>query len=174
MKKVAIIGSGGSGKSTLAGVLGEMLRLPVYHLDALYWKPGWVPMPTEEWGKFMEQLVSKDKWIIDGNYARTIDIRLNESDTIIYLDYPTYLSLFRLIKRRIQYHGKTRPDMGEDCLERINFQFIRWVSNYRRDKRPEILKKLHEFKHKKAIHILESPKQLNNFLNQLKDGTTIS
>lgn len=95
MEKIAIIVAGGTGKSTLARELGEILKLPVYHLDTLYWKPGWVSTPTEEWEQVMVNLVSKDKWIIDGNYGKSIDIRLKKADTVIFLDYPTYISLFR-------------------------------------------------------------------------------
>jgi adenylate kinase family enzyme len=174
MKRIAIIGSGGSGKSTLARELGKILKLPVYHLDALYWKPGWVRTPDEEWDQLMEALVSKEEWIIDGNYGRTMDIRLRKADTIIYLDYPTYLCLFRAIKRRIQYHRKTRPDMGEGCTERIDRQFIRWIWNFRRDERPWILQKLNDIRNGKQIHIITSPGQLKAFLRHLRAGINIS
>jgi len=122
----------------------------------------------------MEALVSKEEWIIDGNYGRTMDIRLRKADTIIYLDYPTYLCLFRAIKRRIQYHGKTRPDMGEGCKERIDRQFIRWIWNFCRDERPCILQKLNDFRDEKQIHIITSPGQLKAFLRHLRAGTNIS
>ncbi|WP_160042652.1 DNA topology modulation protein [Paenibacillus sp. USDA918EY] len=171
MKKITIIGSGGSGKSTLASELGKILGLPVYHLDALHWKTGWKPTPKKEWDQLMEELVSRNEWIIDGNYGRSMDVRLQASDTIIYLDYPTYLSLFRGIKRSMQYYGKTRPDMGEGCAERIDFQFFKWILHYRRDQRPNILKKLNMLQDKKNIHIFASPKQLKNFLKQLNEGT---
>jgi len=167
VKRIAIIGSGGSGKSTLAKELGQILNLPVYHLDALYWRAGWVPAPEHEWDLLMQELVLKEEWIIDGNYGGTMDIRLREADTIIFLDYPTCLSLFRALKRRIQYQGKTRPDMGEGCQEKIDYQFIKWIVNYRRDKRPGILKKLNKLTDKKEVYIFQSPRQLKNFLKQL-------
>ena len=85
MRKIIIIGSGGSGKSTLARKLGEMTRIPVFHLDALYWKPGWVPTPREEWNARVKALVNQDQWIIDGNYGGTLNIRMTEADTIIFL-----------------------------------------------------------------------------------------
>lgn len=167
MKKIAIIGSGGSGKSTLAKQLGSILNLPVYHLDFYYWKPNWVPTAEEEWDNFVETLVKKEEWIIDGNYRRTMDIRLREADTIIFLDYPTRLSLYRAIKRRVQYNGKIRPDMGEGCTEKIDYQFLKWIWNYRRENRTEIMKKLNELKHTKQIYIFTSPKQVNVFLSEL-------
>lgn len=167
MEKIAIIGSGGTGKSTLAMELGEIFSLPIYHLDASFWRPGWVQRPQEEFDQILIDLVSKDKWIIDGNYSRTMDIRLIKADMIIFLDYPTYISLFSIIKRRIQYHGKTRPDMGEGCKEKIDLEFILWIYNFRKNKRPEIIKKLSEVRDNKKIHIFKSPRELYNYLKQL-------
>lgn len=172
MNKIVVIGSGGAGKSTLSKQLGQLLDVPIFHLDALYWKPGWVLTPEEERDKLMEELVAGEQWIIDGNYGRTMDIRLREADTVIYLDYPTSLCLFRAIKRRIKYHRKTRSDMGEGCEERISYPFIQWIAHYRRDHRPGILQKLNHFMDRKQIYIFTSPKQVNLFLKRLEEKST--
>ncbi|WP_017811912.1 DNA topology modulation protein [Paenibacillus shenyangensis] len=166
MQKIAIIGSGGSGKSTLSKKLANKLNLPVYHLDALHWRPGWVPTPVAEWDQLQLELTAQNEWIIDGNYGRTMDIRLREADTIIYLDYPTYISLFRAVKRRFQYKGKTRPDMAAGCEEKIDLKFVKWIWRYRRDQRPKVLSKLNELKSSKQIYIFTSPRQLEQFLQQ--------
>jgi len=168
MNKIAIIGSGGAGKSTLARTLGEILSLPVIHLDALFWHPGWIPTDEAEWDRQMEELVARERWIIDGNYGRTMDVRLEAADTIIFLDYPTRIPLLRVVKRRLQYHGKTRPDMNEGCHEKLDLQFIQWVYNYRRDKRPSIMKKLEGYRQSKKVLIFSSPKQLKPFLRRLE------
>jgi len=169
MKRVAIIGSGGTGKSTLAQQLGTITNLPVYHLDALHWKPGWVPTPEDEWDQLMEELTSQDEWIMDGNYGRSMDTRLQRADTVIFLDYPTRVSMYRAIKRAIRDYGKTRPDMGEGCNERYNAEFFKWVLHYRRYKRPGILKKLDKLKDQKKVYIFESPRQLKEFLEGVKE-----
>ncbi|WP_046213585.1 DNA topology modulation protein [Paenibacillus wulumuqiensis] len=166
MQKIAIIGSGGSGKSTLSRKLAAKLQLPVYHLDSLYWRSGWVPTPAAEWDQFLTELTAQSEWIIDGNYGRTMDIRLREADTIIYLDYPTYISLFRAVKRRFQYKGRTRPDMAAGCEEKMDLKFAKWIWRYRRDQRPKILKKLDDLKDNKTIYIFTSPRQLERFLEQ--------
>ena len=82
MKKIVLIGSGGSGKSTLAKQLGEKLKINVYHLDALFWKPNWVGVPKDEQRMIQKDLVKRQEWIIDGNYGGTMEIRLNAADTI--------------------------------------------------------------------------------------------
>ncbi len=80
-----------------------------------------------EWDSLMERLASGKEWIIDGNYGRTMDIRLQEADPVIFLDYPAYLSWLRVLKRRVQYHAKTRPDMGEGCPKKVDRQFLKWI-----------------------------------------------
>lgn len=168
VKKIAIIGSGGSGKSTLARELGERLHIEVFHLDALFWKPGWVGVPKEEQRLVQNELVEKEKWIFDGNYGGTMDIRLNNAETIIFLDIPRIICAFRVIKRRFQFRNKTRPDMGEGCEERISFEFLKWVWQYPKIKKPLIMKKLESFSREKEVIILTSPREVERFLKKIK------
>ena len=125
MKRIILIGSGGSGKSTLARQLGDKLKLNVYHLDALFWKPNWVGVPKNEQIEVQNELVEKEEWIIDGNYGGTIDIRLKSADTIIFLDVHRTICVYRAFKRMLQYRNKTRPDMGAGCKERLDFGFLK-------------------------------------------------
>ncbi|MES1043780.1 DNA topology modulation protein [Heyndrickxia oleronia] len=167
MKKIVLIGSGGSGKSTLARQLGEKLKIRIYHLDSLFWKPNWVGVPKDEQIKVQSEVVKKEKWIIDGNYGGTMDIRLNAADTIIFLDIPRTTCVFRAFKRVLQYRNKTRPDMGEGCKERFSFEFFKWIWDYPKTKKPEILEKLQELSKEKAIIILKSPKDVEKFLEKV-------
>jgi adenylate kinase family enzyme len=167
MKRILIIGSGGAGKSTLAKQLGDRLQIDVVHLDALYWKPGWVETPKLEWQERVESLIQQEAWIIDGNYSSTIDVRLPASDTVIFLDFPRWLCLWRVIKRWWIYRTKTRPDMGSGCPEKLDWQFIQWVWNYSKRSRPAILAKLERVKHEKTVIVLRSPNCLRQFLQEL-------
>ncbi|MFO1445502.1 DNA topology modulation protein [Bacillus sp. Bva_UNVM-123] len=166
MKKIIIIGAGGAGKSTLAHKLGQILNIEVFHLDALFWKPNWTPTPQEEWESMTKQLLAKNSWIIDGNFGSTMDLRIQEADTIIFLDYSTIRCLYGVIKRRIQYHGKTRPDMGDKCPEKLDFEFIKWIAKYRKKKSPNIIAKLNELEHKTVFHF-RNPKETKNFLEKI-------
>lgn len=132
MKKVLLIGSGGSGKSTLAKALSARTGLPLFHLDALYWRPGWDAMARPEWTALVERLVQEPEWIMDGNYGGTLDQRLATCDTVVLLDLPPWLCLWRLIRRRFRHAGKSRPEMAPGCPERLDAAFLWWVASYRK------------------------------------------
>lgn len=167
-KRIMIIGSGGSGKSTFARNLGEKTGLPVIHLDKEYWKPNWQETAKDEWHRKVEEFVERDSWIIDGNYGGTMDIRLNKADTVIFLDLPTVTCIYSIIKRRIIYLNKTRPDMCDGCKEKMDLEFFLWVWNYKKRSRPKIIERLDSFKNEnKNIIIFKTRKQVNRFINKL-------
>lgn len=168
MKKIAVIGSGGAGKSTLSRQMSEILHIPVYHLDAYYWKPDWKPSEKEEWKQEQSQMMQEREWIMDGNYGSTMDSRLAAADMIIFLDLPRWVTTYRVMKRRVMYHGKTRPDMNEGCPERLDWAFIKWVWHFRRDKRDGIMRKLEQLTEDKQIIILRSRAEVKQFLRQLE------
>ena len=172
MKKIAIIGSGGSGKSTLARRLGEFLKIEVFHLDALFWKPGWIGTSKDEQKLIQSELVEHENWIFDGNYSGTMDIRLNNADTIIFLDMPRTICAYRVMKRRLQYRNKTRPDMGEGCEEKLDLEFLKWLWEYPKTKKPVIMKKLESLSIEKEIIILTNPSEVERFLNRIKTQTS--
>lgn len=168
MKRVIVLGCAGSGKSTFSQRLGEALGLPVVHLDSLYWKPGWIAAPNEQWDAIVEQVTKPDEWIIDGNYSRTLDMRLKRSDTVIFFDFPRMLCLYRVIKRRIVYRGRTRPDMGPGCREQLDPAFLRWIWNFRKRNRPKLLEKLEQVRERQTVIIFKSPKEVKAFLESVK------
>ena len=164
MRRILVIGSGGAGKSTLARRMGERLRVPVIHLDALYWRPGWVTAPPDEWNREVARLIAGDSWILDGNYSRTLDVRIPAADTIVFLDLPRLVCLWRIMKRRVQFHQRSRPDMPAECPERVSWQFIDWVWNYPRRQRPRVLERLHAVAAEKHVVILKSQRDVERFV----------
>ena len=163
MDKIIVIGCGGAGKSTFSRKLSNLLDIPVYHLDKLFWNKGWIETPQKEFNKKIKKVISKDKWIIDGNYIKTIDIRAKDADTIIFINMPTYICLYRIFKRRFMYRGKSRPDMADGCPEGIDIEFFKWVLSYNKKIRPEILKKLSLYKEKNIV-VLNGRKEVKKFL----------
>ena len=136
MHRVLIIGPCGAGKSTLAAKLAPKLGLPVYHMDKLNWKPGWVESYKNEIREKLASITAQDRWLIDGNYGGTLAPRLARADTIIYLDYPIRLCVTRLIKRIWTYRGRTRPDMTEGCPERFDLGFLFYLLQWNVGPRP--------------------------------------
>lgn len=166
MKRVIIIGCGGSGKSTLARHMGEKTGLPVVHLDQLFWKPGWEERSKPEFDKIVQQELEKEEWIMDGNFTRTLPMRIQRCDTVIYLDFSRAACLLGVLKRVLTTYGKVRPDMGEGCPERIDFGFLKWVWNYNKNKREGNYRLLNEADHAETI-VLKNRRSVRKFLKTL-------
>jgi len=167
MQRVLVIGHCGAGKSTLAAKLGSILKLPVVHLDQYFWKPGWVETEQDAWQEAVRRLVSGEQWIIDGNYDRTLDIRLPRADTVILLDFPTRICMWRIMKRVISGFGRTRPDLAPGCPEKIDLEFLRWAWRFRRDVRPRVFAALEKFYQGGELIILATPAEVSAFLSSL-------
>jgi adenylate kinase family enzyme len=167
MKKVLIIGSGGAGKSTFARRLGEVTGIEVVHLDRLYWNPNWVETPKDEWKRILNKILERDSWIMDGNYSGTMEMRLKECDTTIFLDLPRALCLWRILKRVILYRKGTRPDMAEGCREKLAWDFLKWIWTYPAETKPKVEGLLKRFQDTKTIVCLKSNEEIENFLSGL-------
>ena len=163
---IGLLGPNGAGKSTLARKLGEKTGLPVVHLDALFWKPGWVEMPKDEFDALLRQEMAKEQWIMDGNFNRTMPERIKRCDTIIYLDFSRLACLMGVLKRVITTYGKVRPDMGEGCPERIDLEFLKWVWNFNKNKRESYYKLLNEAENVETI-VLKNRRAVKLFLKTL-------
>jgi adenylate kinase family enzyme len=167
-KRVVIVGNSGSGKSTLARAIGAKLGLPMIHLDAVFWRPGWVEPDKAEFDAEVLGLTAQHEWVIDGNYNRTLDARLAVADLVIFLDFPRWQCLWRVCRRRMQYRGTSRPDMGAGCPEKIDLPFLRWVWNYNRQRQPAVLERLARAKAAgKSVVRLQNPKEVRGFLTEL-------
>lgn len=168
MKKIIVVGSGGAGKSTFARRLGDALNIEVIHLDQIYWKPNWVTMPKDEWSKILEGLLASDSWVMDGNFGGTREMRMAASDTIIFLDIPRRICLYRILKRAVVYYGRTRPDMAEGCREKFDPEFVEWVWNYPNRSKRSLLEQIEKFADKKIV-ILRSTNEIESFLEELRN-----
>lgn len=168
MKRIILIGSCGAGKSTLAKQIHSLTGLELIHLDQLYWKPNWEEPAKKEWEQIVKSIVNKNSWIIDGNYSGTMDIRIARADTIIFLDINRWICLYRVLKRIFSQYGKVRSDVGNDCPERFDWDFLRYVFYFPVKKRPKILEKLQKLDKNKRVISLRSTKAVSAFLEDFK------
>ena len=168
MERIMIIGCGGSGKSTLARQLGEKLGLPVVHLDQIWWRPNWVHISKEEFDSAIRAEMRKDRWIMDGNFNRTIPERLGYCDTVIYLDFNRMTCLLSWIGRVLSNWGTSRPDMSEGCNEWFDPEMAQWIWNYNKTNRENYYKILNETEGVQTI-VLKNRRAVKQFLKQV-DG----
>lgn len=138
-RRILVVGCGGAGKSTLARTMGERFSLPVVHLDKLWWLPGWVQRTQEEFDALLAGELQKPEWIIDGNFVRTLSMRLKFADCCVFLDLDTDICLKSAYARVEEFRGRTRPDMTEGCWECVDPEFEKWILNFHENTRPEML-----------------------------------
>ena len=168
MRRVAILGPGGAGKSALADALGERTGLPVVHLDVVYWLPGWMQPPRQEFDSKLNAAVAEDTWILDGNFLRddAPDPRFARADTVVLLDLPRRICLRRILKRRLQEARRPRRDLPAGCSESIDLAFVRGVWNWPQKNRLDVLSRL-EALDGVAVHRLRSPAEVRRFLESV-------
>jgi len=167
-QRIMIMGSSGSGKSTMARKLGERLSLPVFYMDNLWWLPGWQPRDPDEMYAMHTDIIAQPEWVFDGNYSKAIDERLARADTVIFLDFTRYICVWRVLKRRVMYHGKSRPDMTKGCNETLDWEFIKLVWSYPR-KRARKLAWLSEIEPPKQVYHLKGSRAVKKFLAELTE-----
>jgi len=167
MERILIVGCPGSGKSTLARKLAGKLNLPLVHLDSLFWLPGWVERDRDTFDSLVRQELAKPKWIIDGNYSRTMEERLRFCDTVIFLDFSSYACVRGVLQRVLSSRGKVRSDMGAGCPERFDWDFIQYVWQFNRTQRGKLLSRLEAADPSVRKIVLCNRRQVEDFLRSL-------
>ena len=163
MKKIIVIGCPGSGKSTFSKSLHKITRIPLYHLDVLFWNED---KTTVEKSVFLDSLlkvIQNDEWIIDGNYSSTMELRMQACDTVIFLDYPLEVCLNGIKERK----GKPRSDMPWIESDEDDADFIEFIKNYNSQSRPKVTELLKRYSHK-DIYIFSNRIQAEEFLNKIE------
>lgn len=169
MKRVTIVGPSGAGKSTLARTLGKKFNLPVFHMDQLFFDPGWIEKSKEALVEEVEHILEKnEEWVFEGNYSRTLPSRLAVSTQVIFLDYPRYLYVYRVAKRLLTTYGKVREDMAPGCPERINLPFLKYVWEFKTKRRDYLLKSVQSgLPEKCELIIFKSSKECARYIEGL-------
>jgi len=169
--RISIVGGSGSGKSTLCRILSKELNLPAIHIDAINFGPNWTQIDKDQRDNIILSKASEEKWIIDGNYDKTLKTRFNRADLIIFLDYTTLALVKGVSKRFLKSPYKEKQELP-NCKERLNWHFTKYVLTYNRKKRPLILENLKEIPKDKVL-IFKKQKDLNNWLKAFTHNKNI-
>ena len=164
-RKIIVIGSPGSGKSTFSRKLRDITGLPLYHLDMIWHKPDKTNITKEEFDQRLNEIISQDKWIIDGNYQRTIEIRLKECDTVFLMDFPLDVCLSGAESRV----GKKRDDIPW-VEEEFDPEFRQFIVDFPVTKLPVIYELLEKYRENKKIVIFRSRQEAEDYLVQIAEG----
>jgi adenylate kinase family enzyme len=173
IRRIMIVGQPGSGKSTLARSLGRITGLPVVHIDHIHWQAGWIERSASEKSRLCREVEAGEAWIFEGGHSATWNTRLQRAEVVIWLDLPVVLRQWRIIKRTVIWHGRTRPDLPDGCPEgfhRETLPFWRFVWRTRHSARARIASLVASAGPGKRIIHLRSSREVRGFLDRLNKG----
>ncbi len=163
MKKIIVIGCPGAGKSTFSRALADVTGIELYHLDLIWHKPDRTNIPRDEFDAKLNDIMAKESWIIDGNYGRTLEMRLKKCDTVFLLDFPLEVCLTGAMSRV----GKKRDDMPW-IEEELSDDFKQWIMDFPEKQLPMIHDLLDKYGENKNVVVLKSRHQAESCLNQIR------
>ncbi len=164
MKRVLVIGCPGAGKSTLAYKLHALTGLPLYHLDLIWHLPDRSHVSREVFDERLSEILEKDAWIIDGNYGRTLEMRMKRCDTVLFLDYPPHVCLSGAEARV----GKKRRDLPW-VEEYFDEEFREWILDFSKTQLPQIYELLACVKDEKEIHVFHSREEADEWIKTIQE-----
>jgi len=162
MNKIVVVGPSGAGKSEFSRKLNKILNIELFHLDNIFWNEDKTHIEREEFDNKLSDILHKDRWIIDGDYSRTYEVRFKNADTIFFLDYPKDICLEGANSRI----GKKRDDLPW-IEEEFDKEFKKWIINWFIETKPILIELINKYKNDKSIIIFKSREETNDFINSL-------
>ncbi len=165
-KRILILGSPGAGKTTFAIRLGRVLDLGAIHLDAHFWKPGWLATPQSQWRTTVASLIQQDSWIMDGTYESSLDLRIPAAESIILIESSRWTCLWRALKRRATVDDHSRPDAPSG--QKLELAFLRYIWQYPVVTRPFVAECIRKYGSDKDVIQLEGSPEMQEFLRNVQ------
>jgi adenylate kinase family enzyme len=177
MRRINVVGTSCSGKTTLARAVARQLGLPYVELDALFWGPGWTPVPDDEFVDRVRAAVANDAWVVDGGYAKVDHVKLPRADTVVWLDYPLRTVLWRWVRRTVR-RIRTREEFWPGTGNRESVQnalrrdgLLWWILSTHRRRRSAMAARMRAWPHITWIR-LRSPAEADQWLASLTAAAT--
>jgi len=167
INKITIIGGPGTGKSTLANNLAGILSLPVYHIDGIHHLENWQIRDKKERDQIILDIIKNSKWIMDGTYHSTLEMRVKNSDVIIFLNYSTFARLKGILSRYFKNKNKEKPEIP-GCKERMTLEFLKFTIKWNKTKGKTINSILEKYNNKPVL-IFKNRKSLNKWYEKKFD-----
>lgn len=150
-KKIFICGISGAGKTTLAKNVAINFGHSPINMDEHFWLENWEQRPVEDFYDRTDKAIQTEKWVLEGAVGKVISRYAPQADIVIWLNFSRYFAIFRVLKRiTMHYNKKTRAEMPDGCIERFDFNFIKWIWKY-----PTRNKKIREFFNENNIEFIE-------------------
>ncbi|MBU2327480.1 MAG: AAA family ATPase [Alphaproteobacteria bacterium] len=143
-QRIMVIGCSGGGKSIFCRELAALLDLPNHSMDReVFWLPNWVERPRAEQRAIISDIVSADRWLLDGTNPSSFDIRLPRTDLVVWVRLPRWHCLLGVYRRAARYVGKHRPDMADGCVERWpGREFLAYIWHFEHRFTPRIIQEI--------------------------------
>lgn len=166
--RILVMGCSGGGKSTLSLEIAARFGFPYISIDRdVLWLPGWVERGREEQRAIIVAKVQGERWIMDGTNPSTFDARLPRTDLVIWVRMPRLLCIWGVVSRWIKWIGRTRPEMAPGCIEKVDWEFLRFIWTFEEKFTPRVLAGLAEHGPEVPVLQLKSRGEMRQLLDLL-------
>ncbi|PIS00324.1 MAG: hypothetical protein COT84_08225 [Chlamydiae bacterium CG10_big_fil_rev_8_21_14_0_10_35_9] len=165
--KILVFGVPGSGKTHLANKISKTFDLPIFHIDKHFFEKGWVERDPELFLKDVRSFLKKDRWVIDGNGMRTLEMRYKEADIVIYCRLPKLTCLYRVLYRWVSTLNRSKEDGPEGSTNSISWKLIKYLWNFT-EKYQEQIKELQMKYPKTTLYEIHTKQEMNDFQKNYK------
>ena len=165
-RRILVLGSSGSGKTTLTLRLARALNIEPIHLDARFWRPGWVSTPQSEWREVVRGLIRQESWIMDGTYESTLDLRIPAADAAIVLERSRLTCLWNVLQRKASIDDDSRPDAPAG--QKLDLAFLRYIWNYPKVTRPFVFDCIQQYGQDKPLIPIRGAGEAERFIQAVE------